>query len=90
MAATQVLSVAAGAATSNDIVVADGAHLTIGLNGVTNTGAHVVMEVKDPSGGYIYSGSELTSATPMATVVTPMTFRFRRLPTSSACGVFTA
>lgn len=83
---TQILATASTAANSADIVVADGASLTVGLKGVADTKARVLIFLKDDGGGYNGVG-ELSALRPATVIAAPGTFRFTRIA-GAACGVF--
>lgn len=87
--ATDILSVAASAASSDDVEIAAGESATFALKGVED-GAQVIVELLDDAGDYHPIGSLTASVSERAvTINAPGTFRFRRLG-GKACGVFRA
>lgn len=83
---TQILATAATAAPSSDLVVADGESLTLGLKGVVDGQARVLVELKDDAGAYNVV-SEITSHDPKTLIVGPGTYRVTRVA-GGTCGVF--
>lgn len=85
MAAANLISTGATAATSSDIVLADGASILISLKAAVD-GAEVHIDLKDDAGAY-HSMGRLLASDPAKSVSGPGTFRARRIAGSS-CGVF--
>lgn len=89
MAATNILSTAATAADSADVVVAAGTPLTVCLKG-WETGALVYVYLKDDGAAYNLVGNgKLTAYNPALCITAPGTYRFSRVA-GAACGVFSA
>jgi len=90
--ATQILAVADTAATSSDVVVAEGEQLTVALKAATGTrvlpNAAVEIQLKDDAGEYFLI--ETLQGTKTATVIIAAgTYRFVR-NAGVVCGVFSA
>lgn len=87
---TNVLTTGTGAANSNDVVVAAGSTLSVGLKDAAGTavpkGAIVNILLKDDTGQYFKVGS-LNYGQP-AVQIGPGTYRFTRLANGVAVGVF--
>ncbi|RUW55055.1 hypothetical protein EOA32_03260 [Mesorhizobium sp. M1A.F.Ca.ET.072.01.1.1] len=84
--ATQILATANTAADSADVIVAAGTPLAVGLKGVADGGALVIIKLKDDAGAYNVVGS-LTSTSPSTLISAPGTYRFSRVA-GATCGVF--
>ena len=88
---TQLLAVAAGAATSADVTVAAGASTTVILKDAAgpfvNFRARGFIEAKDDAGQY-FVFKELNCADPGCVVNGPITFRFRREDNGEPLGAF--
>jgi hypothetical protein len=89
---TQILTVGTGAADSSDVVVADGAELTVALNdaagpSAAGDGGTVYVKLKDPAGQYFTV--DVLGAEKPALVIGSGTWRFTRFG-SASCGVFSA
>lgn len=87
MAATQILATANGAADSADVTIAAGSTLTVGLKGVTDQNALVLISLKDDGSAYNQIG-RLTSAESVLLISAPGTYRFSRV--AGTCGVYSA
>lgn len=85
MAAANLIANGTTAATSSDIVLADGASILISLKAAAD-GAEVHIELKDDAGNYNSVGRILASD-PAKKVEGPGTYRARRIAGAS-CGVF--
>jgi len=88
MAAAQILSTGSTAVDSADITIAAGTPLTVGLKGVADGAALVIIKLKDDAGAYNVVGS-LASGQPAAMIEAPGVYRFSRVA-GGACGVFSA
>jgi hypothetical protein len=86
--ATQILATASTAADSADVTVASGTPLTVGLKGVADGNAMVIIKLKDDAAAYNVVGS-LTSTAPSTLISAPGTYRFSRVA-GATCGVFSA
>lgn len=84
--ATEILSTAATAANSADVTVAAGTPLTVGLKGVLDQNAIVIISLKDDAAAYNVQG-RLTSDVPSLMISAPGTYRFSRVA-GATCGVF--
>jgi hypothetical protein len=85
MAAANLITTGTTAATSADIVLADGASILISLKSPAD-GAEVHIDLKDDASVWQSMGRILASD-PAKTVYGPGTFRARRIAGAS-CGVF--
>jgi hypothetical protein len=86
--ATEILSTASTAANSADVTVAAGTPITVGLKGVVDQGAIVLISLKDDAAAYNQVG-RLTSDVPSLMISAPGTYRFSRVA-GATCGVFNA
>lgn len=84
--ATQILAAASTAADSADVTVAAGTPLTVGLKGVTDQNAIVIISLKDDAPAYNVVG-RLTSDVPSLMISAPGTYRFSRVA-GATCGVY--
>lgn len=85
----ELLSTATTAASSSDIVVADGGSATIflkGADGVLPANPRVLIEVKDSDGNYGVIG-ELDGGNKATVISGKGTYRVRRLATGASVGV---
>ncbi|MDX8495882.1 hypothetical protein RFN29_30520 [Mesorhizobium sp. VK22B] len=87
--ATQILATGSTQADSADVTVAAGAPITVGLKGVTDQNAIVLISLKDDAAAYNQTGGRLTSGEPVLMISAPGTYRFSRVA-GAACGVFSA
>lgn len=83
--ATQLLAVNTTAASSSDIVIADGESVTVCLKGFT-THSRVNISLKDDGGAYVDVGV-LQAGAPALVISGPGTYRVTRVA-GAACGVF--
>lgn len=90
MAIANVLTIGTTSASSSDIVVANGATLSVGLKktggGVLNARSNVKIYRKDDLGGYNYIG-RLNTSDP-GYVLQEGTYRFTREANGASVGVF--
>lgn len=86
--ATQILATASTAADSADVTVAAGTPVTVGLKGVVDANAAVIISLKDDAATYNVVG-RLTSDVPSLMISAPGTYRFSRVA-GATCGVFSA
>lgn len=86
--ATQILATGSTQADSADVTVAAGTPVTVGLKGVTDQSAVVLISLKD-AGAYNQTGGRLTSDVPSLMISAPGTYRFSRVA-GATCGVFSA
>lgn len=90
--ATELIATGSTAANSSDVVIADGASLTVGLKGQTGPNARVIIKLKDDGGAYNNiggAGGELTSDRPSVVLAGPGTYRLSRIA-GATCGVYSA
>jgi hypothetical protein len=88
MAAAEILATANTAANSADVTVAAGTPITVGLKGVVDANALVLIYLKDDASAYNYVG-RLTADVPSLMISAPGTYRFSRV-VGATCGVFSA
>lgn len=84
---TNLISTGTTAATSSDVVLADGEAANWALKSAAE-GAEVHIDLKDDAGAY-HSIGRLLSSDPAKNVSGPGTYRARRIAGAS-CGVFSA
>ena len=85
---SEILAVGSTAASSADVVIAEGETATVGIKGFTASSAEVHIELKDDDAGYNYLGS-LRPTIPAVSITSPGTYRFTRRA-GAACGVYSA
>lgn len=88
MAAANILVIGTTALDSSDVVVAAGTPLTVGLKGVVDGKASVIIKLRDDGGAYNVVGA-LTSINPATVINAPGTYRFSR-EAGGSCGVYSA
>lgn len=90
--ATQILSIGTTAANSADVVIAAGAQLTVALKDVAgpslHTEARVQIMLKDDAGQYFRVDELRWPDRPALVIQAAGTYRFARIATGAACGVF--
>ncbi|TPM58981.1 hypothetical protein FJ959_08895 [Mesorhizobium sp. B2-2-4] len=84
--ATQILATGSTAADSADVTVAAGTPITVGLKGVVDANALVIIYLKDDGAAYNQVG-RLTSDVPSIMISAPGTYRFSRAA-GATCGAF--
>ncbi|MGX9144983.1 hypothetical protein [Mesorhizobium sp. 128a] len=89
MAAAELLATGSTAANSGDVTVAAGTPITVGLKGVADQNAIVLVSLKDDASAYNQTGGRLTSGEPVLMISAPGTYRFSRVA-GGVCGVFSA
>lgn len=82
---TNLISTGITAATSDDVVLADGEAIVFSLKSAAQE-AEVHIDIKDDAGAY-HSVGRLTSSDPAKAITGPGTYRARRIAGAS-CGVF--
>lgn len=93
MAATQVLAVGTGAATSEDVVVTEGSTATFFINDAaeeTIGACHIDILIKDPESEYFKIAELRSDQWHGSGVLAGGTYQFRRSADSAACGVVRA
>jgi hypothetical protein len=88
MAAAEILATNNTQANSADVTVAAGTPVTVGLKGVTDANATVLISLKDDASAYNQVG-RLTSDVTSLMISAPGTYRFSRVA-GATCGVFSA
>ncbi|MBC7148084.1 MAG: hypothetical protein H5U22_01790 [Rhizobium sp.] len=89
--ATELLATGSTAASSTDLVVADGATVTVSLKGYTSKAVKVKIELKDDAAAYNVVGSleSWPDNLRAVSIAAPGTYRFTRTA-GDTCGVFSA
>ena len=88
MAAAELIPTGSSTANSADITVTDGSSLTVGLKGLTDSQARVIIYIKDDGGGYNAIG-ELSSFSTVVVLAAPGVYRVSRIA-GAICGVYSA
>lgn len=92
MAAAEILAVGTGAANSADVVIAAGDSLTVALKDAAGPGLNAFCAVdillKDDAGQYFVVDQLQSPGVSCLVIQAAGTYRFSRLGTSSAVGVF--
>lgn len=83
--ATEILATGSTALSSSDVIVADGESVTVGLKGVTDGQARVVIKLYDGAAYQVVG--ELRSHAPATVISGPGTYQFTR-DAGAICGVF--
>jgi len=86
--ATELLATGSTAASSSDLVVADGSTVTVALKGDTTGEAYVQILLKDDAGAYAVIGA-ISPYLRAVVIAAPGTYRFTRRA-GAVCGVFSA
>lgn len=89
MAAAELIATGSTAANSADVTVVAGTPITVGLKGVVDANATVLVSLKDDGSAYNRINSRLTSDVASLMISAPGTYRFSRVA-GSTCGVFSA